>query len=342
MDIVIGGYKKGMNSTFDLSIIIPMYNANNTIAKCLDSICINKPIEVILIDDGSSDSTCEICTKFTSGNSKFKYFYQENSGPGAARNNGISHAQGKYIMFLDSDDYLKSSELEKLIDTSLNLNADIIYYNFEQVDQDGNSLRRFLLDKFNGLDKKDIITNTLSWNLPWGQFKLIKRGILQDYDIKFDETIVDSEELIFTISCIEKANKILFTDLMVYKYVKTVNSLSTGHEGLELYEIREKVITSLREKYGDKYPIGVSNYSFASYIQIIKLLAEQYKIIPGYKLYRKTIKNKIKNQMREVNLSYYEKRYQFLYKIIKLGLDMPLFLAFGIRGEYHSKSIKRS
>jgi glycosyltransferase involved in cell wall biosynthesis len=331
-----------MNSTFDLSIIIPMYNAKDTIAKCLDSICINKPIEVILIDDGSNDSTSEICKNYTSENSKFKYFHQENSGPGAARNNGIKHAQGKYIMFLDSDDYLESSELEKLIDTSLNLDADIIFYNFEQVDQHGNLLRKFLLEKFNGLDKKDVITNTLSWNLPWGQFKLIKRGILQDYHIKFDETIIDSEELIFTISCIEKANKILFTDFMVYKYVKTVNSLSTGHAGLALFETREKVITSLREKYGNKYPIGVSNYSFASYVQIIKLLAEQNKIIPGYNIYRKTIKNKIKNLMTEVDLSYYEKRYQVLYKIIKLGLDMPLFLAFGIRGEYHSKAIRRS
>lgn len=329
-----------MNSTVDVSIIIPMYNAKNTIAKCLDSICINKHIEVILVDDGSSDFTSEICKNYTSENSKFKYFHQENSGPGAARNNGIKHAQGKYIMFLDSDDYIEPSELEKLIDTSLYLDADIIYYNFEQVDQHGISLRRSQLEKFNGLNKKDIITNTLSWNLPWGQFKLIRREIIKG-NIKFDETIIDSEELIFTISCIEKADKILFTDFMVYKYVKTGNSLSTGHAGLALYEIREKVITSLREKYDSKYQIGVSNYSFASYVQIIKLLAEQHKCITGYKIYRKLIKSKIKNLLTEVKPSYYEKRYQILYKLIKLGLDMPLFLAFGIRGEYHSKAIRR-
>ncbi|WP_171691963.1 glycosyltransferase family 2 protein [Paenibacillus germinis] len=326
--IVTGDCKEGMKNMIELSVIIPMYNSQNTIRECLNSICINKSIEVILVDDGSTDQTSIICNEFCENNSKFKYIFQENSGPGAARNLGINNAQGNYIMFLDSDDYLDGSALEDIIDTKLSSGYDIIYYNFEQIDENGNFLRQHRLSEYNEMDKQKLINSTLSWKLPWGQFKLISSDILGNGNIRFAEDVKDSEELIFTIACLENADSIFFCESVVYKYVKRSNSLSTSHDGFDLYQCRASVISSLKDRYGNKYQVGIYNYTFVTYIQLLKLFAEQSKGLRGYNLYCNRCKKEAKMLLNKVDIQYFERRYKVLYTALKLNLDLLLYFAF--------------
>ena len=98
------------------SIIIPIYNAEKTLHRCLDSLIpqINNDIEILLINDGSSDSSCEICKEYLNKNNSFRYYYQENSGVSAARNKGLDNANGDYILFVDSDDYVDIKYLETI------------------------------------------------------------------------------------------------------------------------------------------------------------------------------------------------------------------------------------
>lgn len=100
-----------------ISIIIPMYNCELTIKRCLNSILSQtyKKYEVILIDDESSDRTAEVCQEYTKKYSNFLYFYQKNAGPSLARLNGVHKSNNEFVMFIDSDDYIDNTYLEKMI-----------------------------------------------------------------------------------------------------------------------------------------------------------------------------------------------------------------------------------
>ena len=110
-----------------ISIIIPVYNAEKTLIKCLDSVQRQtfKDYEVILINDGSSDNSAEICQKYCARDERFKLVNQENGGPSKARNRGIDEAKSKYIMFVDSDDYIDQDMLDTLFVATEASSADL-------------------------------------------------------------------------------------------------------------------------------------------------------------------------------------------------------------------------
>ncbi|EFO54161.1 glycosyl transferase, group 2 family protein [Streptococcus infantis SK1302] len=100
---------------FEISVVIPVYNAEKTIKNCVDSALKQnlESLEVILVNDGSNDSTAEILNQYDS-NTRVKIFHQLNKGVSAARNKGLSHASGEYVFFLDSDDVLDDGMLSKM------------------------------------------------------------------------------------------------------------------------------------------------------------------------------------------------------------------------------------
>lgn len=112
-----------------LSIIIPVYNVESFISTCLDSAVAlkDKSIEIIIVDDGSTDSSGIICKEYESQYPFIHYYYQSNGGLSAARNTGIRNSKGKYLLFLDSDDYLKIDNLEKLYNDIKESEEDIIF-----------------------------------------------------------------------------------------------------------------------------------------------------------------------------------------------------------------------
>lgn len=101
----------------DVSVIVPVYNAEKTIIRCVESICKQsyRNIEIILIDDGSSDKSYEICEKLSCQDSRIHVYRQKNKGVSSARNNGINQAKGNYICFVDSDDWVDPDYVEILI-----------------------------------------------------------------------------------------------------------------------------------------------------------------------------------------------------------------------------------
>ena len=124
--------EKDMEKDILISIIIPVYNAEEFLTQCLDSICgqTYKNIEVILIDDGSTDGTKKICMNYLEKDNRIRYLYKKNEGPGIARNKGLEMANGQYIMFVDSDDYFYSPDNVDIIIRRIRKNqADLIMYN---------------------------------------------------------------------------------------------------------------------------------------------------------------------------------------------------------------------
>ena len=115
-----------------VSVIIPTYNAENTILKCINSIVKQtyKKIEIIIIDDGSTDSTLNKLNDLAKNDDRIIIKKQRNSGVSVARNNGINIASGDYILFVDSDDWLEKTMIEKMIITAQKENTDIVRCNF--------------------------------------------------------------------------------------------------------------------------------------------------------------------------------------------------------------------
>ena len=117
-----------------ISIIVPIYNAERFLEECLESICRQtcKDLEILLIDDGSADSSPQICERFAEKDSRVRFFQKENGGPSDTRNYGIERASGDYIMFFDSDDYAEPTLCEKLLQAIESAKADFAmcgYYN---------------------------------------------------------------------------------------------------------------------------------------------------------------------------------------------------------------------
>ena len=115
-----------------LSIIIPVYNCEKTIRKCLDSIFIQKndlKYEIIIVDDGSSDGTVEVVESVIAGRGNVKFIHQENAGAGAARNKALRYASGDYLLFIDGDDYISSNSLNILkIEMQKNEDLDVLIF----------------------------------------------------------------------------------------------------------------------------------------------------------------------------------------------------------------------
>ena len=156
----------------DFSFIIPVYNAENTIQRCLDSIRIQKieNYEVLLMDDGSDDNSYSICMKYQQMDSRFKVYHQKNSGPSVARNRCLDIAAGRWICFVDSDDTIEENFLNEAYNLIIenNLSDSFIFHDLfveEFVASVTNSgeekliINQLLQNKLNGIKKKLISYN---------------------------------------------------------------------------------------------------------------------------------------------------------------------------------------
>lgn len=186
-----------------VSIIIPTYNNANTICRSIDS-CINqtyKNIEIIIIDDGSTDNTKEVLSRYNS-DERFKYIYQENQERSAARNHGLDLAKGEYIQFLDSDDTLYPEKLEKQVNF-LDENQDyfLVYCGVEYKNELG-QITHTLEPNING---------NIDYEILKGNFITIHSPLFRKTDVRFDEKINRLEDWKFWIYAI-KNKKIAYID----------------------------------------------------------------------------------------------------------------------------------
>ncbi len=199
-----------------LSIIIPIYNLEEYITKCLDSVIMQEPknVEIILIDDGSTDKSSIICKGYCEKHKYIKYFYQENSGVSSARNLGIHQASGLYIQFLDGDDTLFSGSIDEILTKIKENKYDIIAGNY--VKSFGNELEkkrninRKLINLIENSSYPDNIVLMLKNNLfaYSSCFNIIKKVIIDKYSILFDTDVKFTEDMTFCLKVLLNAKTI--------------------------------------------------------------------------------------------------------------------------------------
>lgn len=200
-----------------LSIVIPMYNSEKYIKECLDSILgqIDDKVEIILVNDGSKDDTEKICKSYNSNH--IKYFWIENHGVSYARNYGLKHAKGEYIMFVDSDDSWTENTYA-LIQEHLNNNIDLIVFGYEKIYKN----KRVCVSLKNEITHKKIDENIFFeaavsgylWN------KVFKKNIIDKEKLCFNKNITFCEDLVFVSEYIKKINtkKVMYIEEPLYLY----------------------------------------------------------------------------------------------------------------------------
>lgn len=204
-----------------ISIIIPCYNAEKTIKRCLESVISQtyKNIEIVIINDGSTDKTDSIIKKYIN-DSRIKYYNRNNHGIGKTRNFGIKEATGEYITFLDSDDYLPNDAIDNLYNFAQKNKLDLVVsdYYVDNKNIKSEKIKSFPITNIKNNPNLIFDINLAPWN------KLYKKELIEN--IKFEENL-KYEDAPFVIESIIKAKKIGKLDKETYYYVVNPNSETT-------------------------------------------------------------------------------------------------------------------
>lgn len=236
-----------------ISIIVPCYNAEKYLKKCLDSI-INQTynnIEIITINDGSKDNTLKILKDYEKRDYRIIVINKENTGVSDSRNIGIKMATGKYVMFADADDYFELNAVETLYNALVKNKSNIVRGKWRRQLKSTNYIEDSI-EKYNSMDKGNIIENILSGNIScYVWLLIIKAEVLRKYNIMFSPELKMMEDTYFYIQLLEKEN-IFFLDKVVYNYVENEKSASrniknTKNIYIEMLKAEKYIINTLKK-----------------------------------------------------------------------------------------------
>ena len=224
---------KNRYSRPDVSIIIPVYNCQNFIKECLDSLIVQTldNFEVIIVDDGSSDLSVQIVKDYLSRDARFSLIQQNHQFAGTARNVGIDVAKGEYLLFLDSDDFFDRNLLKEAYITAKTYNADICVFGASRYDDKTKKITKMtwvcdptrcpesVFSKINNCENLFSFTSAAPWT------KLFKREFILDKNIRFQK-IRSANDVLFVLTSLAEAERIVILDKqLVFYRVNSGNSL---------------------------------------------------------------------------------------------------------------------
>lgn len=260
-----------------ISIILPVYNVEDYIEECLDSILKQtySNIEVILIDDGAKDKSGEICDRYAQKDDRVKVLHKKNAGVSAARNSGIEMATGDYITFVDPDDWIDSDTIEKMLEAIKKENADISFCRFK-IDIIPEDKRQFYQPadalSSNGKDAVGIMIRRLAYGtMVWN--KMFKREMIINASdnsyVKFDETLKCGEDQVWLIKVIQKANKVSYLADELYYWRVRENSAFRDEKitDTKINDIvaQEMSLDLIEDKESDAYVLIMERMNYKIY-----------------------------------------------------------------------------
>ena len=218
---------------YALSIIVPVYNTEPYLARCVDSILSQSfsDFELLLIDDGSTDGSGNICDAYAETNSRVRVFHKENGGVSSARNLGINNAQGEWLYFVDSDDELLPNGLKTLVEL-ISDDVDVVMGGFESVDELGNVTREMTKSVNLRLNRKESVITLYRGQGLHGYFflgytwqRLFRKSLVDRYHLRFDTSIAIKEDSLFIMQYLRRSNAITqFVTQPIYRYYQRLNS----------------------------------------------------------------------------------------------------------------------
>lgn len=216
-----------------LSIIIPVYNKKRYLSGLFEQIMVQtfKDFECLLIDDGSTDGSGEICDEFAKKDPRFRVIHIPNGGVSHARNVGLDAAQGEYVTFIDSDDGILPGYLEKLVCSILQSGADLAISGFDKVTEDGMLVKRIVPMRQGIIPFQSLLADFVQEQRATGIYgycfsKIYARKLLGD--VRFDESLKLAEDFDFNLKIYERLDTVCLTDHTDYLYLQDADN-STGN-----------------------------------------------------------------------------------------------------------------
>ena len=290
------------------SVIIPAYQCAETIEHTVESVLNSglSDFEILLIDDGSTDSTPEICDALTKKYTEVLCIHKENGGVSSARNRGIEEATGEYILFVDSDDTIDKTALKESCEKIVEQNPDMLIFGLSFDYTSSNGLYRrdelvypeegvFTPDKWSKIFLDLFEHNSLSpvWN------KFYKTEIIKKNNIRFDDSVFLMEDFLFVLNCMQKTETIYLQNKIIYRYIQPdddvrvysrLNRIKDINAYIEPFiDATEKLTDALKESYNTSSP-EIKKVLFSLYSMLISQKA-YYADEKSLKALSETIKN---------------------------------------------------
>ena len=306
-----------------ISIIVPVYNIENYLDKCIKSL-VNQTyenLEILLIDDGSTDCSGQKCDEWAQKDSRIQVIHKPNGGVSAARNRGLKEAKGEYIGFVDGDDYIDKHMYEQMYQCLCETKAEACFCNIYYA-KDDEVLSESELN-FEKVNLKKIVMQTMfeknNQNFPvWN--KLMKKECIET--IQFDETIKIYEDGLFNLECLDKIEKIAFVKEHFYYYV-----VSRKNSALHEFNI-EKHVTVLDAMIKMNHILAknqiearfLQQADFIGKVYLYEQIAKRKNLSLDFTTYKKVIKQYLKkgllkqkigfkNKLKIIGAVYFTKQY---------------------------------
>ncbi len=328
-----------MISSVKITVVVPVYNVEDYLEACLTSLCEQtlQEIEIICVDDGSTDSSAKILESFSKKDQRIKVLTQENQGLSMARNSGLKVAQGNYVYFLDSDDYLENPEaLHKMYNAVYPDDIDILSFNYRTIEMEEKTYYRPMAHN-EVLDGKSYLMKNGMWGvMVW--LRLYKRSYLQKIHFEFKAGITSEDD---------EALPRLYNDAAKVKHIKDVllvyrrreNSISTSKTSMRLIDGLVAIVQTYAVLVQQEKEATYNKYLYQKLLEYLFILYEKsfsveastvakqkYEILvqdlPFSALERALIKNEeqyiyyhnIEKKSKKSKLSvYYIRRFRTLY-----------------------------
>ncbi|MBQ5982969.1 MAG: glycosyltransferase [Prevotella sp.] len=243
-----------------VSILIPVYNVEKYLPHCLDSV-INQTyshLQIVLIDDGSKDTSFFICKEYANKDKRFEIYHQDNQGVAATRNHLLEKAKGDYVLFVDSDDWIEVDMVDHLLSLGVQKDADIVMCD-RVINDNKPSLTKPIVVE---LSQEKAIKDYLYHNYFIGSLcdKLIKANLLQN--LTFNSSISYGEDALFCWQVLQWVKKVIVTNKQLYHYRMNEVSLSHSYNGHQFsaYYVWQTIVNDVVKYYPQFLPIAQGHF----------------------------------------------------------------------------------
>ena len=288
-----------------VSIIIPVYNLEKFIEKCVDSIVNQtlKEIEIILVDDGSTDQSGAICDNYVKKDDRIKVVHQKNMGLSGARNTGIKESTGKWFMIVDGDDWLESNAVEELYNNAEKNNSDIFissfydnypekqvkdsFFNINELHFQTEEEKLYLQENCISRNKYTNMNCKTNLGVTWA--RIYRKQFIVDNNLEFILGLKRTQDAIFNLYAFEYANKVDYLDIPVHHYRIWGNSASRKYSKdfhVTANELSQHIIEFMKKFHKEE------RLKKAYYSKVFKLLIEIIKIEITPKANKMSLKSK--------------------------------------------------
>lgn len=256
-----------------VTVIIPIYNVEKYLGEAIESV-INqtyKNLEIILVDDGSTDNSGVICDKYEKIDNRIKVIHKKNGGLSDARNAGLDNTTGKYVMFLDSDDFLELNAVENMYNEMIDKNADYVIGNYINTTEEGEKWEKpvFDLEKYKPfkLSINDHMNSFFIMNSSVCN-KIFKKEFIDKLNLRFTVGL-PAEDAIFTTYCFIKSERVYYTPCLVFNYRQRKGGSISSSCSKEYFDGINKAYRIIYENFRDSNNLGYYRYFYSKSMNYI-------------------------------------------------------------------------